>query len=188
MNNIQEYDFFEEFDDPVEGWHSKFMRKRIAEAWVDFLSVKHWTSFITLTFRDETYPDVANRLFQFLVRKLNQELFGRRYMNTIGPCYFSYAKGIEYQRRDVIHFHVLVDRPIHYDLIHRFWNAYAGFAQASPIKSVPNAVEYVTKYASKDGEVDPFFAKKLYTPLIIPKWWMEEEMKSLNEQRNKTDQ
>ena len=36
----------------------------------------------------------------------------------------------EEQRREVIHFHVLIDRPVYFDLIHRFWNVALTFQTA----------------------------------------------------------
>ncbi|MBA4375689.1 MAG: hypothetical protein C0401_05895 [Anaerolinea sp.] len=189
MDNFHSDDALKYFDHPSDVWESKIMKKKIAKEWAEWImTAKHWSSFITLTFRDETYPDVAKRLFQFLVRKLNKELFGKHYMNVVGPSYFSYILGIEYQRRGVIHFHVLVDRPVHYELIHKIWLTWAGIAHIKPILHFQNAVEYVSKYASKAGEIEPFFAKNLYSPAQLPLWWKEAMMISSKTEEETTDQ
>jgi hypothetical protein len=188
MNDLIEADLFDKFDDPSEAWNSKAMGKRLSKEWSEWImTARNWRSFITLTFRNETYPDVAKKDFQFLVRSLNQEVFGKHYMNIVGPSYFSYVLGIEYQRRDVIHFHVLVDRPVNYEKIHNLWNYMAGFAHIKPIQNYSKAIEYVSKYASKSGELEPFFAKEIYTPKQLPIWWKEAEMNSSNLEEEKTN-
>jgi hypothetical protein len=70
-----------------------------------------------LTFRKETAPDVAKSKFKGLVKTLNQDVYGKRYTKKVGHSYFSYIQGIEYQRREVIHFHVLIDRPVNFELM-----------------------------------------------------------------------
>ena len=87
--------------------------------------------------------------------------------------YFSYAIVSENQLRGVLHFHVLVDRPINYDLLHRHWNSVAAFAQIQQIREFGPAVRYLTKYVSKGGEIDPFRAKDKYAPPHLPYSWKE---------------
>ena len=178
MNNPQDYDLFDEFEDPVEGWYGRPMRKRLSEEWAKFLDWKHWTSFVTLTFRGEVYPDMANKMFLRLIRKLNEDVFGKRYKNICKHSYFSYIKGIEYQKRDVLHFHFLADLPINYKLLHEFWNQYAGFAVTKLIENEKGAISYVCKYAAKDGDVTPYFQDKLFIPEPKPEWWVKAEILS----------
>jgi hypothetical protein len=144
------------------------------EAYIELLSRKKWLSFVTLTFKEETYPDVANRLFFYLVKCLNQQVFGEHYQKLVSKAYFSYSKALEYQRRGIIHFHVLFDRPVDFTLIHKIWNLYAGFAHTSIIKNQFASRSYVSKYTLKGGEIDIYFAKKHYEPLIKPAWWLED--------------
>jgi hypothetical protein len=185
ISNDENYNFFDEFDDPIQGWNSKFMRKILVKNWVEYLGRTDWTTFLTLTFREECIPEKANRLFRLLIRRLNEELLGKNYRNYVDHSYFSYCKGIEYQRRGIIHFHVLIDRPVHYKLIHDFWDSVAGFAWTTVIKQDINAITYVSKYASKDGEVEPYFAKiAKYTPMEKPIWWLASELSILQRPKN----
>ena len=164
-----------DFENAGEFWNSQEKREEIVKAYIEFLSRKKWISFITLTFKDETPPDVANRLFFHLVKCLNKEVFGEHYTRIVSKSYFSYSKALEYQRRGIIHFHVLIDRPVDFKLIHKIWNQYAGFAHTSIIKDNFAVRSYVSKYNLKGGQIDVYFAKKCYNPLIKPAWWLVSE-------------
>jgi hypothetical protein len=165
------------FDHPSDAWDSREGKKIVRKNWSAWLSKRKWLVFLTLTFREETSPEIALKLFEKLVQLLNKEVFGEHYTNYVGHSYFSYVVGIEYQKRGTIHFHVLIDRPVNFDSIHRLWNAWAGFAKPEIIQQNENAVNYVTKYAAKCGQMEPpYFAKKIYTPINIPSWWKEPEI------------
>lgn len=170
------------FDNTSDIWDSKIVKKMLRKTWSEWLSMRNWRVFLTLTFREETYPETALRKLKYLIRILNEETFGLRYINYVGHSYFSYIASIEYQKRDVIHFHVLIDRPVNFQTIHKYWNAWAGFAKPELVKLNENAVYYLTKYITKNGEMGlPYFAKKLYTPTFLPNWWIEQENKGIEE-------
>jgi hypothetical protein len=135
------------------------------------LPLRPWSIFITLTFRDEKPPDVAKALLRRLIRTLNQDVFGKHYVKKVGHSYFSYIYAIEYQRRDVVHFHVLIDRPVNFDRIHILWNSWAGFAWTEIVKDPIDVIDYVCKYICKGGEVYPYIAKKEFSPDVLPYWW-----------------
>ena len=144
----------------------------LQNSYVDFvMGLAQWKSFITLTFRDPVGGDVAFAKFRSLVKVLNRKLFGNHYSRKVCHSYFSYCLGVEYQRRDVIHFHVLVDRPVDYQLIQSWWNAAAGFVWIDKIDQVAACVSYVTKYMTKDGEVFLYKSTSVLTPLKRPIWW-----------------
>ena len=72
-----------------------------------------------------------------------------------------WARGIEYQKRDVLHFHALIgcqninlDR--YTDRRHWAdeWNEMAGFARIEKVKSAKEATRYVTKYVTRGGQID----------------------------------
>lgn len=90
----------------------------------------------------------------------------------MGHSYYSYMLGIELQKRGVIRFYILIDRPVNFDLIHRFWNNCAGCANPQLIRNYENSVYYVTKYSAKYGEIDPHISQKklissaIYTKLV----------------------
>ena len=163
------------FDHPSDAWDSREIKKTIRKEWSEWLSKKNWCVFLTLTFRNETSEETAIKLFRLLVRYLNEEVYGKHYTHYVDHSYFSYVVGIEYQIREVIHFHALMDRPVDFLLINRLWNAWAGFAKPEVIKNNEHAVYYVTKYAAKCGQMEPpFFAKKIYIPVFLPYWWKEQ--------------
>jgi hypothetical protein len=135
---------------------------------------KDWKSYITLTFKDETPPDVAKSKFNYLVQVLNRDAFGKHYVRKVGHSYFSYILAMEYQQRGVVHFHGLADKPVNFDLVHRYWNAAAGFAWLKPVESQEAVVAYCSKYCVKGGELDIFESETSKTPMLgnlPPYWW-----------------
>jgi hypothetical protein len=159
---------------PSEIMETREAKKKITDGYIELLSRRKWSSFITLTFEDFIYPDIAHKKFDKLLMVLNKDGFGKHYTNYVGHSYFSYALATEYQKRDVLHYHLIVDRPINYELVHRFWESIAGYAKTQPIHNYDHAIKYISKYVTKGGDIEPFFAKKIFTPLIIPIWWIEE--------------
>lgn len=168
--------------DPLEGWNSKVARHELTEAWADWVAgVANWRTFITLTFENEKTPDVALSLFKWWVRINNEYVFGKRYTRAVGHSYYSYLVGAERQKRDVLHFHVLVDKPIHYSLTHEAWGDRCGFAWIDgDLKDREKVINYVCKYVMKGGEVDLYRATKDYFPRPTPNWWKEKEEYSLS--------
>jgi len=168
------------FDHPSDIWETKKVRKIIADQtilWI--LSLANWKVSLTLTFRDEKPNDVAVAYFKRLVRELNKEVFGKRYTKIVKHSYFSYALGIEYQTRGVIHFHALVDRPVNFKKIHTLWNDWAGFAWIGNIRNQYDCVRYIAKYNLKGGKNEVYQAEKFYIPKVIPYWWDDDENKQL---------
>lgn len=164
------------FDTAQEGWENYNVKKVVAESyriWISELAV--WRVFLTLTFENETSYDNAMKKFKLLVKKLNRQMFGKNYSRIVGHSYFSYVLAIEKQGRGVIHFHVLIDRPVDFKLIHKWWGDNCGFAWAETTEDFQKVVKYVTKYICKGGEVIPFLTKKTKQPRLIPEWWNEIE-------------
>lgn len=79
--------------------------------------------------------------------------------------------GIEEQTREVVHFHLVVDQPVNFQIIHDYWNFLSGFSWTSEIKDRHDCVRYVCKYVLKGGEIYPYFAKKVYEPKVYRFWW-----------------
>lgn len=162
------------YEDPHVGWESHQVKKLLSEEYVSFLSnLADWSSFVTLTFREEKAPDVAKSLFQWFVRNNNAHAFGNHYTRKVGHSYFSYVVGMEYQQRDVVHFHVLVDKPLDFSFVHQFWGQRCGFVWIdTKLKDKEKVVSYVCKYVIKGGQVDCYKAKKDYKPVEVPFWWL----------------
>jgi len=163
------------YETPWEGWNSKQVKNAISLEYANFVSsLASWTTFITLTFEDEKTPDVANSLFKWWLRENNKFVFGDRYTRICGHSYFSYAVGMEYQTRDVVHFHLLIDKPINYSLTHHLWGERCGFAWIDGnLRNRQSVVDYVCKYVLKGGQVELYKAKHSYSPKVVPTWWKD---------------
>lgn len=168
--------FFENLQaNGAEAWKSKVAREMLKDTWAEYLAnFAEWTSFISLTFKVEKFPDVARSLFYWWIKVNNAHVFGKRYIRKVGHSYFSYVYGIEMQKREVIHFHVLVDKPINYSVTHDAWGDRCGFAWIDgDLKDKSKVVDYVCKYVAKGGEIDLYRAKGNYRPSVLPTWWKE---------------
>jgi hypothetical protein len=152
------------------------------------LSCKKWSTFITLTFKNDLHVDktenyfsktfkdeisveAADKYFSKLLKILNEELFGKHYTKTVHHSYTSYVLGTEYQKRGAVHLHVLFDRPVNYDLIVRVWHSLAGLSAVGPVRNPEDAVYYLCKCYRYDETPKQFLAIKEYLPTVIPAWW-----------------
>ena len=145
----------------------------LVEGWVNFVAgFTDWKSFITLTSRDIVTRDQIEHKFRWLVRRLNSGLFGNNYTRIVGHSYFSYALGLEYQKRDVLHAHVLVDRKVNFEAIHQIWNSLSGFAYIVPVVDAVGAAGYLSKYVSKGGDLSLYRAVKVKEPVFKPMWYI----------------
>jgi hypothetical protein len=172
---------FQRCDNPAEAWASMQARSYLTDLISSWLAgMAEWKVFLTLTFREDKAPDVANAYWKRLVRELNQELYGKHYTKKVHHSYFSYVLGVEYQRRDVIHFHAIADKPLNFKKIHTLWNDWAGFVWTDIIKDKRDCVRYVAKYTLKGGSVDVYEAKRDFIPDPLPSWWKLPEAEQLS--------
>lgn len=153
-------------------WHASFADElcaraaiarndpRLGDAWVDFLSRYRWDWFCTLTFRDSIHPEAADKRFRVWVGKLNRLLFGPRWHLKLADTVY-WCRGLELQRRGVIHFHALIGcrtKDLNHFAVRNHWSSVwrelAGFAQVQCVRDATEALGYLTKYVSKGGEID----------------------------------
>lgn len=172
--------------------NGRIIKVELCDAWLNWMvDIRLWSSFLTLTYGDNNagiyegkppYVSVDRALkdWRWLIHSINKEVFGANCHRKVGHSYFSYLLGIERQGRDVVHFHALTDRPIPYTRVHDLWNMNCGFAYIKEVEDRSRAVEYVTKYVLKDGEVMPFLQtpeRLKYRPAKndgdLPYWWHE---------------
>lgn len=171
-------------EQPIESTRSIYEtihgRKILQAAECEWLAnEKRWTSFWTLTCRDPRPVDVVEHYFRRLIQILNIGAYGKYYPKKVGHSYFSYVRAVEYQKRDVVHFHVLVDEPVDYSYIHRWWRKALGFVWIDWTLDSRSTIDYVTKeiyqvsrYVRKKGEVDHFFrGDRAVPPKVHPSWW-----------------
>lgn len=156
---------------------TKEYKEFLKDSYCDWVySLKPWRSFLTLTFEEDKAPDVAVSILKRLIQRLNTDTFGNHYTRIVKHSYFSYVYGMEMQVREVVHFHMLVDRPIDFDKIHKLWEEWAGFAYINKIRNRQDAVKYICKYMTKQGgELEIYLANKWYQPIKRPYWWIEEQ-------------
>jgi len=118
--------------------------------------------YLTLTFREVTHPEQADRRYLRFARNINEALFGKRFREKGQGVY--HVRALEWQRRDVIHFHSLMGggvwklrRLSFMDL----WDEENGFARIEAYDPMRGARGYLSKYVLKRGEID----------IYLPEWW-----------------
>jgi hypothetical protein len=130
---------------------------------VDFLKDYEWQWFATLTFKEAIHPEAAGKKFK-LWTKLLDESHGvkpRKPLDHPSRCHW--ARGLEWQKREVLHFHALLgnvptdlNTRAHRRVVEESWLSLdaCGFARVELVESGAGAVQYVTKYCAKGGEID----------------------------------
>lgn len=125
-------------------------------AWPSFLDQWQWDWFTTHTFRHEIHPEAAHKVWNRWTHQLNREVFGVRYWRRAQDGVI-WVRGLEYQRRGVIHFHALLGRIP--EIVRRLdwmdkWNELAGYARIEAYDPTKGARYYLSKYVLKGGEID----------------------------------
>lgn len=145
------------------------MMKDSNVTWIKGLS--NWKNMITLTFKDTVPVDTAEKKFKSLLKVMNIDIFGKHYNRYYKHNYFGYVKAMEYQKREILHFHIIADQPVNFELIHKYWKCIAGFAWTEIIEQEEQVIEYIAKYLIKGGELDVFKTNNKRSPIIYPRWW-----------------
>lgn len=128
----------------------------MVEAYGSLIDRYSWDWFATLTFREEVHPEVAHKCFMRWTHGLNRNIFGVRYWKRPADG-VTWARGLEYQKRGVIHYHALIGR-VPGD-VRRLdymdaWDELAGYARIEPYDATKGARFYLGKYVLKGGQVD----------------------------------
>lgn len=116
-----------------------------------------WDWYGHLTFKDEIHPEAADKIFMKWVHNINRHIFGSRYWNRLDRDGVLWARGLETQKRGVIHYHFLMSRvpgEVKRLVMMDAWNSMAGFARIYPFEAGKGAEYYICKYAAKGGEID----------------------------------
>lgn len=141
----------------------------LREGHVDMLRRYNWNLFGSMTFRgDSVHPERADKTFRYYMSILNRRLYGPRWHKQGKGI--AWARAIEMQRRDVIHFHCLLSSPLLKDMhragwyrqpdgrwsngLNELWNEMAGFARIEPVDAQEAVSRYVSKYVVKGGDLD----------------------------------
>lgn len=139
----------------------------IAEAYAGILERERWQWFCTLTFAGEhrlstggMLPEKADKAFRWFVRCLNERLYGKRWMRTPHGGVI-WARGTETHANGRPHFHAVFAAPDQ-DLNascqryawHEMWFREFGRNQIEQPLDQEDVSRYVSKYVTKDGEID----------------------------------
>jgi hypothetical protein len=128
----------------------------LSEAWADFLGRWPWDWFGTHTFRVETHPEAADKVFRVFVSKINRRLYGVRWNKHKRGI--RWVRALELQRRGVIHFHTLMGGAGLSELRRLewmdLWNELAGYARITQPENSDAVRRYCAKYVIKGGEID----------------------------------
>jgi len=151
-------------------------RRELLTAYADWIAVfAPWKSFVTLTVSNahNCSRDGLHRRWRSLVQILNRDLYGNNYTRIVGHCYFSYVIGFEYMTSGAVHLHALIDKPIHFELVHRVWNKMSGFAYIEPVYDLQGIANYICKYIVKGGDLFFHKPRKCPLPSFQPGWFAD---------------
>lgn len=143
--------------------HFKF---RHQEAWVELLSQFAWHWYITHTFRESVHPERADKLWRVWCSQINRYLYGPQWYKKGRGVYW--VRALEYQRRDVIHYHALMlgcESLNTYEWQEKWLNldgfgtkeGLTGISRIYPYEQFNNTesiISYVSKYVIKKGDLE----------------------------------
>lgn len=142
---------------------------RERDAYAHLLSREPWHWFTTLTFRRDhllnsggMHPEKADKAFRFFIRNLEEQVYGdQREKRARSRQGIVWARGQEFHKDGKVHFHAVLAAPDR-DLDaccsryfwHEWWFKEFGRNQIEKPRSQEDVLGYVSKYVTKDGEVD----------------------------------
>ena len=135
----------------------KPLKYRVQDGWAEFIDRYPWEWFVTLTFTDVIHPEAALKSMRTWLSMLNEELFGRRWYKHV-PRGVYWVAAIEYQKRGVIHLHLLINGvgDTHRKTWMKNWELMGnknGFPRILPVITNKAVSRYLSKYVTKDGEI-----------------------------------
>lgn len=143
----------------------------IETAWIEFLKGHAWQWFGTFTYKDAVHPEAADKQFRLWSRRLDESngIHMKKPRDSARRCIW--VRGLEWQKRDVLHYHALLGNVGAFKgetcmkLAELEWLTISGgFARIDQCRD-DGALQYVTKYAVKGGEVD--FSANLNPPDLL---------------------
>ena len=143
----------------------------LSEAWLNLISRYDWDWYVTHTFREDVYPERADKLWRVWCSKINTALYGNHWhkkvkRGTVPGVYW--VRAIEYQKRGVLHFHGLVKgvQGMNQFIWMNEWlnldgkgltEGLTGMSRIHPYENFNKQnyiIQYISKYVSKGGEID----------------------------------
>lgn len=139
--------------------HVSKQYNELAETWGEFLGAYPFDLFATLTFKDCTHPETADKIHENFIHMINRDCYGQHYWKDKTKGVF-YARGTEYQRRGVIHYHDLIGGVPDFARVSKYlnwWKAYvAPQCTIEKYDASKGGRYYLAKsaYTFKRGEID----------------------------------
>ena len=135
----------------------------LRKAWVELLVPHPWAVFVTLTFdrkrRQYAYarnPERADKDFRRLIRFINEELYGKRWLRTTEHKGVIWARVQECHHDGMLHYHACFYSPtvaITPALVRGlkdWWELKFGMARSEVPVSKRAVVEYLTKHVGNE--------------------------------------
>ena len=157
---------------------------QVAAGYAELLAREPWHWFCTLTFSptrqvrdkwtgelrtiDRFHPvhgmhlEAADKAFRFFIRSVNERLYGKYWMRAAkAQGGVVWARGQEFHKSGRVHFHAVIAAP-NLDLNtatsryywHEWWYREFGRNQIERPLDQDDVLGYLSKYVTKDGEVD----------------------------------
>lgn len=131
---------------------------RLQDGYIELLIDYPWEWFVTFTFARYVHPEAAIRHFRKFIDAINKELFGRRWQNKPHGGVM-YAVCTERQSNNNPHLHAVILGVGNLRRLTKMdqWqdqSTSTGFARIEDIKNPRSSIAYITKYLTKDGEID----------------------------------
>jgi len=133
---------------------------RVVEGWERFIDRYQWDWFATFTFAEQKHPEAADKTYRVWISELQQAVAGKQYHKNPRDQ-VRWVRGLEWQKRGVIHFHALLYHRMNLNLCQRrkSWEAEwrrltDSFGSIYPCDSSGAVRSYIAKYCGKGGEVD----------------------------------
>src|SRR5262245_3771979 len=122
-------------------------RAGLRDAWIALLGRWEWEWFCTFTFREPVHPEAADKRFRVLISKANRVLYGHRWHKHKDTEGIRWVRALEYQKRDVIHYHALMAgvKDLRRLTWMDEWYELAGIARIEKIESSAAVSRYVSK-------------------------------------------
>lgn len=142
-------------------------RNHLKRAWVNFLSHYRWSIVLTLTFGRDRHsfrcgqnPELADKAFRTLIRKVNENLYGNRWMSKSPSGGVVWARAHELQQDGTSHYHAVIFSshiPITPSLLSElraWWRARYGSAIIEPPRHNSSVLRYLVKHVGSPDQAE----------------------------------
>lgn len=137
-----------------------FVPVELRDSWAEWLGVRPWDLFLTLTSKNRTHPEALSKRFRYCVHKMADQVYGKHWQRRVRGI--EYVVGIERHKSGWPHSHAILrlgevdvsDRS-QFSLAHwqKFITDTGGFCHLTRPRDQGDVVSYCTKYVLKEGDL-----------------------------------